>query len=476
MTKTTARLLTLSVLFGSPVALAETPSAPVAEAKPPVASSPTTETPSATPAKPADEAQAAGEAKPATDSSTADAAETAKPADETAEKISTLESKIKGLEETVAANEAAIAKSSHLKITGYVQGRYEWHQESVNGVSFSSSGAGTPTNTNRFLVRHAYLTVKYAGTNSEYAFEVDGNNKDGLAFKDVYAALVEPWTGLNMKLSVGQFKYPFGYELQQSDSLREMPERATVEKYFFDGDRDRGVRLQGKYDFFNFQVALVNGTVFDGSKNLGATKDPSPIGSNDPNEFKDWVGRLGVDFGDFVGGVSGYFGKGLYVAPPVTNASDPSKNTPATADSRYKYRLGADVQGYIDIPGLGGLALKGEVMYGKDTARGYRGEPANPCKSSATWGFILTAVQNFADDFGVVARVDGKDTLSGSIDAACTNQKAAADKDRVLTVGGGLLYYATPNLKAIVTYEHPTEQTGAKKDNDFAMAQLQAKF
>jgi hypothetical protein len=255
-----------------------------------------------------------------------------------------------------------------------------------------------------------------------------------------------------------------------------MPERATVEKYFFDGDRDRGLRLQGKYDFFNFSIALVNGTLFDGSKNLGATKDPSPYGSNDPNEFKDWVGRLGVDFGDFVGGVSGYFGKGLHIAPPVTNASDPSKNTPAIADSRYKYRLGADVQGYIDIPGLGGLALKGEVMYGKDTSRAYRGVAADPCKSSATWGFILTAVQNFADDFGVVARLDGKDTLSGSIDSACTSQKAAADKDKVLTVGGGLLYYATPNLKAIVTYEHPTEQTGAKKDNDFAMAQLQAKF
>jgi hypothetical protein len=469
MTNTIARLLTISVLLVAPVALAETDSAApaaAAEAKPEPEAKPAAEV--------AAPSAATSETPPA-----AEAPEIAKPADSEANataKISELESKVKGLEETVAANESAIAKSSHLKFSGYVQGRYEWHQEAVNGATFNSAGVGTPTNSDRFLIRHAYLTAKYAGVNSEYVFEVDGNNKDGLAFKDVYAAFIEPWTPLKMKLSVGQFKYPFGYELIQSDSLREMPERAAVEKYFFDGDRDRGVRLQGSYDFFNFQVALVNGTMFDGTKNLGATKDPSPYGSNDPNEFKDWVGRLGVDFGDIVGGVSGYFGKGLYIAPPVTNASDPSKNTPAIADSRYKYRLGADVQGYIDIPGLGGLALKGEVMYGKDTARAYRGVPADPCKSSATWGFILTAVQNFADDFGVVARFDGKDTLSGSFDSVCTNQKAAADKDRVLTVGGGLLYYASANLKAVVTYEHPTEQTGAKKDNDFAMAQLQAKF
>jgi hypothetical protein len=393
---------------------------------------------------------------------------------ETAAKLEALELKVAGLEETNATHEAAIAKASKLKFSGFVQGRYEWHQEAFNGINYTTS---TPTvnNSDRFLVRHAYLTANYKGTNAEYVFQIDANNKDGIAFKDVYAALVDTWTPLNLRLSVGQFKYPFGYELLQSDAEREMPERAAVQKFFFDGDRDRGARLQGSYDFFNFSVALVNGTVWDGSKNLGANKDPSPYGSNDSNEFKDWVGRLGVDFGDFVGGVSGYFGKGLYIKPPVAATS----TTPAAdpiPDSRYKYRLGADMQGYIDVPGLGGLALKGEVIYGKDTARAFRSMPADVCKSSATWGFIATAVQNIAGDFGVVARVDMKDTIASSIDETCKTQKTAAQSDRVITAGGGLLYYASPNVKATVTYEHPTEQAGKKVDNDFAMAQLQARF
>jgi hypothetical protein len=447
MTRNKAHILSISVFLAAPAALAQT-EAPV--------------TADVAPVQPAE--AAAPQPEPAQPS----AHETAQQ-----EKIEALELKVAGLEENGAASQAAIASSSKLKFSGFVQGRYEWHQEAINGIDYSKSTPAV-TNSDRFLVRHAYLTTQYKGTNAEYVMQIDANNKDGLAFKDVYAAFVDTWTPLNLKLSVGQFKYPFGYELQQSDAEREMPERANIQKFFFDGDRDRGLRLQGSYDFFNFSVAMVNGTVFDGSKNLGANKDPAPFGSNDPNEFKDWVGRLGVDFGDIVGGVSGYYGKGLYIKP-----ADTTKNTSETPDSRNKVRLGADVQAYIDIPGVGGLALKGEVIYGKDTARQFHGIAADPCKSSATFGYILSAVQNISKDYGLVARFDSKDTLAGSIsnDQTCKAVKDAAGTDRILTLGGGFLYYASANVKATFTYEHPMEQSGAKQlDNDFAMAQLQARF
>jgi len=452
MTRNNVRILSISVFLAAPAALAQT------EATAPVEAAPAT---------------AADVAAPQPEPAQPSAHETAMQ-----EKIDSLELKVAGLEETGAASQAAIASASKLKFSGFVQGRYEYHQDAINGVTYSSSGTPTVTNTDRFMVRHAYLTTQYKGTNAEYVMQLDANNKDGIAFKDVYAAFVETWTPLNMKLSVGQFKYPFGYELLQSDAEREMPERATIEKFFFDGERDRGARLQGSYDFFNFSVALVNGTVFDGSKNLAANKDPVPYGSADPNEFKDWVGRLGVDFGDIVGGVSGYYGKGLYVKPPVA-ATSSAPAVDAIPDSRTKYRVGADVQGYVDIPGVGGLALKGELIYGKDTARQFHGYPVDPCKTSATWGFILTAVQNISNDFGVIARFDGKDTLASSIsdDQKCKDIKTAAGTDRVLTLGGGFLYYASANVKATFTYEHPMEQSGAKQlDNDFAMAQLQARF
>lgn len=391
------------------------------------------------------------------------------------EQVASLEEKLARLEASDQAQKAAQASAAKLKVSGYVQGRYEWTQGSANGATkFASNGTATPANQNRFLLRHAYLTTQYNGTYGEYFMQLDANTRDGVGVRDAYVAVHEPWTPLKMKLSAGQFRYPFGYEALQSDADREMPERAPIEKFFFDGERDRGLRLQGGYGFFNFAIALVNGTVYDGSKNLAASKDPAPFGSADPNAFKDWVGRLGVDFGFLVGGVSGYFGKGLYIKPPVAaTASTPGSD--AVPDSRYKYRVGADLQAYIGVPHVGRLALKGEVIYGKDKARQFHGIPANPCNSGATWGFILTAVQSFARDFGVVARVDMKDTLASSIADGCT-EKTVAETDRVITTGGGLLYYASPNLKLTVTYQHVAEQADKQRDNDFAMGQIQARF
>lgn len=464
MTKPLTRILPFSLFLAAPAAMAQpaATSASVAETPAPTAPAEAAPAPPTPPPPPA-----AGATQQEI---------------EMAAKLAALEAKVAALEESNKANQAAIASASKLKFSGYVQGRYEWHDGSINGATFSSSGTPTATNTNRFLVRHAYLTTQYTGTNAEYFMQLDANTKDGLGFKDVYASFLDTWTPVKMKLSVGQFRYPFGYELLQSDADREMPERAPIEKFFFDGERDRGVRLQGSYNFFNFSVALVNGTIltYDGKNtiNLAASKDPSatyyPFGSNDPNQFKDWVGRLGLDLGYLVGGLSGYFGKGLYIKPPVA-ATTTTAAVDAIPDSRYRYRLGADVQGYVDVPSVGLLALKGEVIYGKDTARQFQGTPAIPCNSSATWGFILTAVQNISGKFGVVARLDMKDTLASSIADGC-GEKTKAESDRVITAGGGLLYYASPNIKATVTYEHPTEQGVNKKDNDFAMGQLQARF
>jgi hypothetical protein len=48
--------------------------------------------------------------------------------------------------------------------------------------------------------------------------------------------------------------------------------------------------------------------------------------------------------------------------------------------------------------------------------------------------------------------------------------------DRVITYGGGLLGYVSPNLRASFIYEHPSEQGSNKVNNDLFTAQLQASF
>ena len=113
--------------------------------------------------------------------------------------------------------------------------------DSVSGVDSS----GRVTNFDRFLVRRGRLKATYAGDNAEYMLQIDATG-DGVVLRDAEATFVDTWTPLGLRLTMGQFKVPFGYEVLQSSSDREMPERARVIRALFPGERDRGVRLTAR--------------------------------------------------------------------------------------------------------------------------------------------------------------------------------------------------------------------------------------
>jgi hypothetical protein len=122
-----------------------------------------------------------------------------------------------------------------------------------------------------------------------------------------------------------------------------------------------------------------------------------------------------------------------------------------------------DVQGYIDVPEVGGLALKGELIWGSEAAIDWNDVVSDRSKNVRKFGWIATAVQNIGDYMGVVVRVDQFDPST------------AAKDNKVTTLGGGVLVYASNNLKASLIYQHPMEE-GPKKKDDSLIAQLQAKF
>ena len=103
----------------------------------------------------------------------------------------------------------------------------------------------------------------YSGDNAEYLLQIDATG-DGVVLKDGEATFVDTWTPLGLRFTMGQFKVPFGYEVLQSSADREMPERARVIRALFPGERDRGARLTGTYQWFNFMAALVNGNFTQG--------------------------------------------------------------------------------------------------------------------------------------------------------------------------------------------------------------------
>jgi hypothetical protein len=93
---------------------------------------------------------------------------------------------------------------------------------------------------------------------------------DGAPEELVNDAFMEYYLNDHVTLRVGQFVKPFGFDIQQSSSVRESPERAIFAGYFFPGQRDRGVLLQGDLDFLNapalknvrYFAAVLNGNRF----------------------------------------------------------------------------------------------------------------------------------------------------------------------------------------------------------------------
>lgn len=383
------------------------------------------------------------------------------------ERMAALESRLAKAEEKTSALESSVSSLKKLKLSGYVQGRYEWHDDAMAGWKNAK-------NQNRFSVRHGYLGARYEGPFAEFFLQIDANTADGVVLKDAEATLVDPWTPLHLKLTVGQFKLPFGYEITQSDAERELPERAAVITGLFANDRDRGLRLTGKYEVLRLGVAFVNGaTLFH--------KDPTDKNGFTQNGYapqgpKTVAGRLGVDLGSFVLGLSGLWGRTL------ETGKNPLENYDDTTYRKYEQvRLGADAQGYVDIPVLGALALKGEIIWGRKKSLDYQANKANPCLESRSLGWILTLVQNLGPYAGVAIRLDQYDPmLASKVPAVChdptVKETAARDKDKVTRLGVAGLLYASANAKLSLSYEHPWEQTGAKVSNDIVTAQLQARF
>ncbi|MES1172416.1 MAG: porin [Bacteroidota bacterium] len=393
------------------------------------------------------------------------------------DRLGTAEGKLEGMDESLAAVRSTADKLSKIKVSGYLQGRFESRANSLNGVNSS----GRPQTTNQFLVRRGRLKTTYDGTNAEFMLQIDAAST-GVTLKDAEATFVDTWSPFGLRLTLGQFKWTFGYEVLQSSGDREMPERSLVIRTLFPGERDRGVRLTGRFQILRFAFALVNGT---------GTQD-AIYPANDSNTFKDLVGRVGIDAGTFVGGVSGYWGRAIKTTLPTTPGPkwtdanmdkmvtvDEITFPPATAAGYQRFRrgrIGVDAQLYLDIPSVGGLALKGEAILSKDTNLDYGMTAANPCLNVTSVGWILTAVQNIGDYVGVVARLDSFDpSYSKSLNDTCATQITAGQGDRITTFGGGLLLHGSGNIKATITYEHIAEQSKAIA-NDIFTAQLQARF
>jgi phosphate-selective porin len=377
------------------------------------------------------------------------------PADTMQEKLTAIDGKLNALDERVTVNESDLSKLNKIKISGYIQAQYVNYQDGL----LKNNDAN-----NTFFVRRARIKFTYQATDGlKFVLQPDfatGN----LSLKDAYA-VASLHKLPSLALWAGQFNRP-NYEVEYSSSQREVMERSRVILILYPGEREVGAKLEFTPVTvpLKLQVALLNGNF---------TKDQL----NDVDSKKDLMARatyslkfpgagVGIDFGAHV-----YYGglqaKNKYILNYENVIDSTSSNTGSYMDKKWG---GAEMQAYFDI--LGGLALKGEYLAGKNA---YAGDSkSNPNKTKQFSGYYVYLIKNIGPKNQLVGRYDYFDPntkLSGD----------AAGKDiNYKTLAVAWQFYLNENIRLSAQYAMPVNETNASNPNDIAdnvfTLRLQAKF
>lgn len=335
--------------------------------------------------------------------------------------VEEVEGKIDALAEAFTASRGLLEILSRLKISGYLQAQYLRSERSID----ETTGVGATRNLDQFSIRRGRVKFTYRMTpTSRFVLQPDLTSS-GVALKDGYIEFQEPWTTWNHTLTAGQFNWPFGFEIMNSSSSREMPERALVVRTLFPGERDRGVMLsgQGPGERFHYRAAIVNGT--------GTTQ---PF---DYNKRKDFVGRTGYSFG------------AVDVAMSVYRGSELVSLEGQTAGRSFdRHREGVDVQWTTPVQGLG---MRGEYIRGVQPPS--PGAHAATARAADVEGWYVYAMQNIGTRHQFVVRADEYDPDSDLPDNASR------------TVGGSYIFHWDANSKVMLAYEQPTLEIGDPGDN-----------
>lgn len=158
------------------------------------------------------------------------AQEQATQAGDTAKQLEEVEGRLEGMTEQLQTLQADTDKLKKFKFSGYLQARWETAEHSSDTVRVTGTPpVVTPANVERFYIRRGRLKMTYDSSPlSQAVVYFDGNTSSGttrnITLLEAYVTLLDPWTTLHSHgLTVGQMNVPFGYEIERSSSVRELP-------------------------------------------------------------------------------------------------------------------------------------------------------------------------------------------------------------------------------------------------------------
>jgi hypothetical protein len=377
--------------------------------------------------------------------------------------------RLDGVVENVNTLNSDVAQLKGIKITGYLQARYEYN-DSSKGTALYDDFSKNPS-ANNFYIRRCRLKVSMQpGQTSKFVFYLDAS-KNTVSLKEAYVDLYKKVKQHSFTFTAGQFNYPFGYEIEYSSSKRDFPERSLAENKLFKGERDRGVNFAWVAPkHFKFNIGLVQGYGIDGD----GKSAPSWY---DPTKAKDVIARGRVNLGKLDFGVSGYWGKtsvpgtsAVAAKPGVStwydangnNAIDVSEVTttaPVAAKAavagfeKDKIRYGIDAQYYLDVLPLGGTGIRVETFFAKDYNKSVTADSL-----ARETGWYLWVSQNLGKKFGAAVRYDYWDP----------NKDAVNDATGTLSLA--MHYFWDNNVRITAAYDMPRtlkgKSTFSAVDND----------
>jgi len=385
-----------------------------------------------------------------------------------------LSQQVSELAPTVAAGRFGLTLSGFVQVDGVF-----YRQSSVDDLDPSTQ---QPLNETRFLVRRARLRADLDYRFIFGALELDANTVNGPQVRPIsfevgvrYKNPNDPKTPY-IAVHMGLVRTPFGFEVQQSDRDRLFLERSNVAQAFFPGEYDLGLRVYGGWRFLRYAIGAMNG---------------DPIGERlfpgrDPNQSKDFVGRVGVDFGFFkrfglAAGFSAVYGQGFH-RPVATGKDtvawrdfnqngvvDPGELQPLSgqvaepAANFARYAIGGDLRLTALLPRLGTLTIYAELVYGSNMDRNLQiADPIAALRDIRELGYYIGFTAELSPYAMVGLRYDGYDA-----DRDATRQVNAIPVPRTsqystlaATVAGRLPRYG----RLILEYDHNTNPLGRKAD------------
>lgn len=365
--------------------------------------------------------------------------------DTVTEKVSTLSDRIDGIGERLSTAESDLAKLTKIKVSGYIQGQWEWSQDRSVYPS------------NAFSVRRARVKIQYEPVTG-VAFVVQPDFlASGVTMKDAYVQVNEPWLK-TFSLWAGQFNRP-NYEVEYSSSQREVPERSRVVKALYPGERAIGLKLEAAPGALplKFQLAVLNGN--DNLVIKDASGTDINVKNKDFDNFKDLMGRLTYQvklgsFGSLDLGASGYLGFLKATNDTVLDSKYQVDRTIAIGKPLHRNWFGTELRFYADV--LGGLALKGEFMMGQNASASI------PNIEREFLGYYVYLIKNAGRKNQFALRWDYYDPntkLSGKeIGASTGSYKSGLDDLAYSDLTVSWNYYFSDNIRFQLAYDYPINE------------------